>query len=156
MPCHAAIVDKALVLKEDMKIEKALKEMAKKGIDSAAVVDSKGIVSGFFSYQILMKNLLPVSITMNDGVQLDIKIPAAPGIAKRLRKVLPLTVNEVMERKNFPVVYPETPLWEGVNLLVQHGHTLTVLEAGTQRYIGIITQESALNELQRLQDSEAT
>ncbi len=156
MPCHAAIVEKALVLKADMTIEKALKEMAKKKIDCAAVVDSKGLITGFFSYQILMKNLLPVSVVMNDGVQLDVKIPAAPGIAKRLRKVLPLTVNEIMERKNFPVVYPETPLWEGVSLLVQHGHPLTVIEAKTQRYIGIITQESALNELQRLQDSEAS
>ncbi len=155
MPCHAAIVDKALVLKTDMTVEKALKDMAKAKSEAAAVVDKKGIVAGFFSHQLLMKNLLPVSVAMADGIQLDVKIPAAPGIAKRLKKVLPLTVEEIMERKEFPIVYPSTPLWEGVNLLVQHGQSLTVIDPDTKKYIGLITQTSALNELERLKDSEA-
>ena len=151
MPCHAAILDKALVLKEETSIEKALADMAKKKTEFAAVTNKDGILTGFFSYQILMKNLLPVSIAMNDGIQIDMKLPAAPGIAKRLRKVMPLPIKDLMEHKNFPVVHPETPLWEGVNLLVQYGQPLCVIEPVTQKYLGIITQESALNELQRLQ-----
>lgn len=156
MPCHAAIVDKALVLKVDTKISKALKDMKKKGVQSAAVIDGKGALAGFFSYRILMKNLLPVSIAMSDGIQLDVTIPAAPGIAKRLKKVMPLTVETLMERKNFPVVYPETPLWEGVNLIVQTGLPLSVVEGEANTYIGLVTHESALEELERLQNSEAS
>ncbi|MGH1397712.1 MAG: CBS domain-containing protein [Alphaproteobacteria bacterium] len=155
MPCHAAIVDKHLVLKEDVKVEKALKAIKKAAAAHAAVTDENGTLVGFFSYAILMKNLLPVSVAMADGIQLDVTIPAAPGIAKRLKNVLPLQLSQFIERKNFPVVYPETPLWEGVNLIVQTGLPLCVIEPESQKYIGLITHESAFDELQRLKDSES-
>lgn len=155
MPCHAAIIDKALVLKETVKVEKALKALKKANAENAAVTDENGVLIGFFSYQILMKNLLPVSVAMADGIQLDIAIPAAPGIAKRLKNVMSLTLTQFIERKSFPIVYPETPLWEGINLIVQTNMPLTVIEPESQKYIGLITHESAYDELQRLQKSEA-
>ena len=153
MPCHAAIVEKATTLKADATVEKALKAMKKAGVEFAPVIEG-GAVVGLFSYQILMQNLLPVSVTMNDGIQLDVQVQAAPGIAKRLRNALTLTVDKVMERQNFPVVYPETATWEGVNMLVRTGLPLSVVDQETEKYIGFITQESLLDELQRLQESE--
>ena len=154
MPCHAAIVAKYTSLKADMTVEKALKAMKKAKVEYAPVVDSDGVLVGLTSYHFLMKNLLPVSVNMGDGFQLDVNIPAAPGIAKRLRNSMLLSVETVMERKNFPVVYPETPTWEGVNMMVQTGHPLTVIEPETQKYIGFITQTSLLEELERLQEGE--
>lgn len=154
MPCHAAIVEKALVLKDDITVEDALLEMKKKKAEVAPVINKDKMLVGMFSYQILMRNLLPVSVAMSDGIQLDVKLPAAPGIAKRLKKVLPLQVETVMERKDIQTIYAESPLWEGVNLLVQYNQPLCVIEPETNKYIGIITQESAYNELQRLKDSE--
>jgi len=123
-------------------------------VEFAPVVDADGVLAGLLSYHILMKNLLPVSVNMSDGIQLDVNIPAAPGIAKRLRNVMLLTVDTVMERKSFPVVYPETPTWEGVNVMVQTGLPITVVEPETQKYIGFITQTSLLDELQRLQEGD--
>ena len=154
MPCHAAIVAKALTIKADTTIEKALKAMKKAKTEYAPVVDGDGVLVGLVSYHILMKNLLPVSVNMSDGIQLDVNIPAAPGIAKRLRNSMLLETETVMERKNFPVVYPETPTWEGVNMMVQTGLPLTVIEPETQKYIGSITQTSLLDELQRLQEGD--
>lgn len=154
MPCHAAIVPKALSLKADTTVEKALKAMKKAKVEYAPVVDADGIIAGLFSYKILMKNLLPVSVAMSDGIQLDVQIQAAPGIAKRLRNVQLLSVETLMERQDFPIVYPETPTWEGVNVLVQTGLPLTVVEPQTQKYIGFITQTSLLEELDRLRESE--
>lgn len=154
MPCHAAILEKALVLTAETKVEKALKGMKKAKTEYAAVTDKEGILVGLFSHQILMKNLLPVSVAMSDGLQLDVKIHAAPGIAKRLKKVSPLNVEELMQRKDFPVVNSGTPLWEGVNLLVQSGLPVVVVDEETGRYNGLITQQSAVDELQRLQDGE--
>lgn len=155
MPCHAAIAEKSLVLTSDIKIEKALKDMKKKGAEFCAVTDADGILVGVLSEQIILKNLLPVSVAMSDGLQLDVKLPAAPGIAKRLKKITPLNVEELMERKNFPVVHPETPIWEGVNMLAQSGLPLVVVDPQTQKYIGLISFQSALDELYRLRDSEA-
>ena len=154
MPCHAAVVKKSVTLKEDVTVEKALKEMKKGNAEFAPVLDSDGALIGLFSYVILMKNLLPVSVNMSDGGQLDINIPAAPGIAKRLKNSMLVTVDKMMERKNFPVVYPETPIWEGVNIIAQAGLPLVVVDPETKKFSGLITQSSLLEELQRLQDSE--
>ncbi|MFK7840569.1 MAG: CBS domain-containing protein [Bdellovibrionales bacterium] len=154
MPCHAAIADKALTLKVDTNIEDALKKMKKAKTEYAPILDKDGVVLGMLSYHILMKNLLPVSLRMEDGMQVDVNIPAAPGIAKRLRNVLLLTVDTVMERKDFPVVYTQTPTWEGVSMIAKTGMPLTVIDHETQKYIGLITQTSMLEELNRLHEGD--
>lgn len=154
MPCHAAITDRVVKFSPDTVVEKALKELQKKNVDHAAVVNEKGVIEGIFSIDTLIKNLLPVSLAGGEGLQLDITVRAAPGIAKRLKKVYPLAVSEVMERK-FNVVYPETPIWEGINYLVNNGAPLAVVEGENNKFIGMMTSTSALEELQRLQESES-
>jgi CBS domain-containing protein len=143
-----------MVLAPDMEIERALAEMKKAGAEHAAVVDGGGILLGGFSCRYVLKNLLPVSVAMADGIQLDIKVSAAPGIAKRLRKVNPLKVAELMERK-VAIVYPQTPIWEGVNALIMHDGPVFVVEGENNKFKGMITGASALDELQRMQESEA-
>lgn len=154
MSCQAAIVPKAISLTTDMTVEDALKAMKKAKTSYAPVVDEKGIIAGLFSYKILMKNLLPVSVPMNDGTQLDVQIQSAPGIAKRLRNVQLITIDTLMERKEFPIVYPETPVWEGVSMMVKANLPLTVVEPETQKYGGFITQQSLFEEIDRIKDSE--
>lgn len=153
MPSHAAIAEQSLSLTPDMEVEKAIKELKKKKLESAVVVNKEGVVEGVFSLPIIMKNLLPVSVAMADGIQLDVTVRAAPGIAKRLKKVLPLTVAELMERK-FNRVYPETPIWEAVNFLASSNGPLVVVEDENNKYLGMITSQSAMDELKRLQESE--
>jgi len=155
MPCHAAMIDKPTIIKPDTKVEKALKELQKKHLDGAPVVDENGVVVGIFSISGVMQNLLPVSVAMSNGIQLDVTVRAAPGVAKRLKKVYPLPVSDLMERK-FYAVYPQTPIWEGVNMLVTHGAPIFVVENDENKFIGILDFHTALAELQRLQESEAT
>ncbi len=155
MPCHAAMIDKPTTLKPDIKVEKALKELQKKQLDAAPVVDHDGIIVGIFSISGVMQNLLPVSVAMSNGIQLDVTVRAAPGIAKRLKKVYPLPVSDLMERK-FHAVYPQTPIWEGVNMLVTHGAPIFIVENENKKFIGILDFHTALAELQRLQESEAS
>lgn len=154
MPCHAAIAEKTITLSPDTEVEKAVKELQKKKQEAAAVVNDKGVVEGLFSLTILMKNLLPVSVTLNDGIQLDMKVSAAPGIAKRLKKVSPLSISEIMDRR-FDAVGPETPIWEAVNMLVSHHTILVVTEGENNKYLGLITAQSLMDELKRLQESES-
>lgn len=154
MPCHAAIVKKYPVLSPEDGVEGALQRMKKEEIEAAPVVDKDGKLVGLFSIQGLMKSLLPVSVAMADGINLNISLQAAPGIAKRLKKTESMTVADVMEKK-ITSVQPETPTWEGVNILVQKGAPLMVVERETGRLSGVITFQSALDELERLKDSEA-
>lgn len=154
MPCHAAMTPKHITVSPDQDVETALALMKKENIDAAPVVDKNGILMGVFSIRILMKNLLPVSVVMNDGLQLDVAVRAAPGIAKRLKKAAFLKVGDIMERKVM-AVNPETPTWEGINHLVQNGGPLLVVESETGKLTGVITYQSALDELQRLKDSDS-
>ena len=133
MACHAAMIDKALTIKADTTVEKAVKAMKKAKAEYAPVLDADGTVAGLFSFEILMKNLLPVQVAMNDGTQLDIQLPAAPGIAKRLKNVQLIPVEQLMQRADFPVVYPETPTWEGVKAMVQTNLPLIVEDQQSQK-----------------------
>jgi len=155
MPCHAAMMEKIKTLSPENTVEDALKLLEKQKVDSLPVVGDDGVFAGLFGQRALMKNLLPVSVAMSDGIQLDVKVPAAPGIAKRLKKVMPLTIAEFMDRK-VPYVHPDMPLWQCVSLLVQHGGPLPVLEEESSKFVGLISYESALKELIRLKNSDAS
>ena len=148
------MIEKPLVLSPDTEVEKALKEMKKRKVEHAAVVSREGVLEGVFSIDGLIRNILPVSVAVSGGIQMDVTVRAAPGIAKRLRKVYPLSVSALMDRR-FPAVYPQTPIWEGINILAgQNGRPVFVVEGENHRFIGIITGGSALEELQRMQEGE--
>lgn len=152
MPCHSAMTKNLVTVTQDQTIEDVLAVMSKKKLDAVPVIDSDKKLVGLFSINILLKNLLPVSVSI-DGTQNEVSLKAAPGVAKRLKKVGPLQVSELMERK-LNLVYPDTPTWEGINYLVQYGPPILVIERETKKLLGVITPSSALDELQRLKDSE--
>lgn len=151
MPCHAAVVSKLITVSPSDSVENVLKVLKKNKIGAVPVVDDTGIFLGLFSMKILLRNLIPVSVAMTDGVQMDIKVGAAPGVAKRLRKVKPLPVSDLMERKVHSVE-PDAPIWEGVSLLTSHGGPLPVIDQ-KEKLIGIITYDSLVEILEDIQDT---
>lgn len=154
MPCHAAILDKISTAKADQVVEDVLKALKKSKRPYIAIVNDEGALEGVFSYRTLFKNLLPISVNMSDGVQMDLVISAAPGIAKRLKKVKPLAVSEFMDRRP-PMVYADTALWEAVNMIVQDGAPVFVVEGENKKLVGVINEESAYAELDRMQKEGA-
>lgn len=149
MPCHAAMEDKALIISETDTVEKTLKDMKKKKVSAALLVDEQGVYAGLFSLPVLFDNLLPVQVHMAGGS--DMTLAAAPGIAKRLLKAKALPVSQFAARKA-SAVHPQTPLWEGIKLLSEnHCMPLVVLDEATAKPLGIVTQESVLAELERMQ-----
>jgi CBS domain-containing protein len=153
MSCRAAMTEKFTTVSPGDAVESVLKDMKKSKIDFMPVVDEAGKLAGLFSLQILMKNLLPVSVPVTGGFGPDVKLPAAPGIAKRLNKLHTLVVSDLMDRK-VNTISPEIPIWEAVNLLVQQGSPLLVVEQ-SGKAVGMITAQSALDELNRLKDFES-
>lgn len=153
MPSHAAMTAKFLSARPEDDVEATVAAMKKAGADFVPVVDQAGVAVGTFSYKTVLENLLPVSVTLNDGIQLDVTIEAAPGIAKRLKKVNPMKIGDLMNRK-FAYVTPDAPLWEVVNLLMQSNAPLVVVEGGSGKALGLVTAETALDELNRMKDSE--
>lgn len=152
MPCHSALLENVVVVQPETLVEKVLADMRKKKARLCVVVDEDGALLGYLDMQILLKNLLPVSLSVQmPGHNADMMVGAAPGIAKRLRKVKPVAVTNVMERKLHSVL-PNTPLWEGVQMLVEHGSPIFILDENSDNYIGAMDETTAIAELERMQD----
>ena len=152
MPCHAAISDKFVKLSPDDIVEKALQKMKKAKTGVAVVVDAEGVLIGALSLHIIFENILPVNASMEDITRGSMQVGGAPGLAKRLRKIMVLPVSEIMN-KNPHVVYPETPTWEGIKLMMDHPAPIILIEEKSQKVIGIMSAGSALDELTQLQGS---
>lgn len=153
MPCHSAVVKKVLTSSPDDTVENVLKLIKKGKAQASAVIDDDGQFLGLFSMKILLKNLIPVSVAMTNGVQIDIKVTAAPGVAKRLANVKTLAVSELMDRKP-ETVFPDAPVWEGVSILTKNGSPLAVVEHDG-KFHGLITYDSLVNDLESMQSTDS-
>ncbi len=149
MPCKDAMVTKVVTVGPDQSVEEVMDILSKNNIRHVPVVDKNKALVGMFGAHLLLKNLLPVSVAMEDGLQhLDFVIGAAPGMAMRLRKLMPVRVEQVMER-NVVVVQPETPTWEALRLLYKYATPLPVVNEQDGRMLGLISEQSAIAELIR-------
>ena len=153
MPCHSAICKKTVIVSHNDTVENVLQAIKKAKVFAAAVKDDDGNFIGTFSEKVLLNNLIPVSFATSKGVQIDIKVQAAPGIAKRLAKVMPLSVSELMDRKP-STVSPDDPIWQGVATLTKHGEPLCVVD-DKGKFLGMITYESLVNDLQDMSTSDS-
>lgn len=153
MPCHSAMTTDVLTAKPDQTVEEVLAQLQKSKADVVPILNDEGKLEGVFSLPILMKHVLPVSVPMVGGGQMDVSMVAAPGIAKRLRKVDSLPVSELMERK-VAVVNPDTPTWEGIQFIMEQNGPLMVIEKNTDKFLGVMDYHSAIAEIQRLKDQD--
>tara|TARA_B100001989_G_C24545173_1_gene470225 strand:+ start:2802 stop:3263 length:462 start_codon:yes stop_codon:yes gene_type:complete len=153
MPCHVAIDKKSAVVGPDVTVEAALEKIRKENLSGIAVQDEQGELIGLFTAKTLLGNIIPVSIAMSDGIQIDVKIEAAPGVAKRLRKMYPLSITEGMERK-FDTVGTDAPIWEGVTKITKYGGPLAVLDS-KGKFKGLITSESLVKALENTEEMDA-
>ncbi len=153
MPCHSAITENNLYVGPNETVEEVLKKIKKAKVFAAAVVDEEGTFLGTFSEKVVLNNLIPVSVAMADGVQIDIKVQAAPGIAKRLAKVMPLPVYDLMDRKPAKVS-PDDPIWQGVSTLTKSGEPLCVIDE-KGKFLGMITYGSLVKDLQDTTTSDS-
>lgn len=149
MPCKDVLVEKVLTLKPDQKVEPALKALGKEGVTFAPVVEDSGEFVGVFSISRLLFDVLPVSVSVGEGGSFqNIRIPAAPGMAKRLQKDLAGLVSQLMER-HVPVVSPETPLETAIRHIRQQGEPVVVIDEKSGIFRGLVTEQSLLTFLKK-------
>lgn len=153
MPCHSAIVEKNVTVKADETVENALKALRKGKVSAVAVLGEDQTFLGFFSMKVLLRNLIPVSVAVTEGVQMDITLPAAPGVAKRLQNMMLLSVSDIMDRK--PVTLePDAPVWKAVSLLTKNGNPLTIID-DKDRFYGFITYDSLVSDLENFETTDS-
>ncbi len=153
MPCHSAIAKKNITLTPDESVEKALKIIKKEKVEAIAIINDNNEFEGIFSFKILLKNLIPISVVTDQGIQIDIKVEAAPGIAKRMAGVMALPVFDLIDRKPTTIL-PDEPIWEGVAQLTKSGEPLCVVD-DKGKYLGMITYESLVDDLKNTKTTDS-
>lgn len=151
-PCTRAMVSEATTLKPDNTVEEALKLFEERNIRNVPVVDDKGEFLGLFGLRQIVLNLLPKAATMEKGLDnLNFVVDAAPGIAKRLRKLHPVTVGEIMNA-DASYVHEETSTIEALRVMSEKGSPVVVVEKDSKRFKGIISRKTLLANLYEILD----
>jgi CBS domain-containing protein len=144
------MIENVISVRADQTVGAVMDLFEHEHIRSVPVTDEAGVVVGLFSLRSVLSHLLPAAATMEDGLQrLDFIIGAAPGVAKRLRKLRDKKVAEVMET-NCVVAHEDTPTWEIVRLMAKHGSPLPVVDEKTGRLKAMVSSQTLLHGLQEL------
>jgi len=151
-PCSDAMIQDIITIKPDQTVAEAMAIFEKEDIRSLPVVNSDGKLVGLFGLRHVLLNLLPKSVTMADGVRrLDFILDAAPGIAKRLKKTMPMKVEEVMD-KNPTALERDTSMWEAVRVMAVHGSPLSIIDPKDGSFVGMISRQTLLKDLNNMID----
>lgn len=151
MPCSDAMITQVITASPEQTVSDALNLFKTHNIRSVPVIDDNKVVVGLFSFSHLLHGILPMPATMGDqllrvrhmDISLDHLAGASPWVAKRLKILLPKKLNEVMIKK--PVtVHPETPLREGIRLMVKYDSPLPAVDSKSKKLVGIISSQSVL------------
>lgn len=149
-PCSDAMIDAVITVKPTHTIAEVLDIFEKNDIRSVPVVNDEGKLAGILGLRHILLKLLPASVAMEDGLtRLDFVMGAAPGIAKRLKKLHEKTAEEVMDANPY-VLHEDTATWEAVRVMALYGSPLPIVKEKTGDFVGIISRQSLLQDLSRL------
>ncbi len=169
MPCSDAMITDVVSIRPDQTVSEALTLFDTHQIRAVPVVSEQNELVGLCTLHLILRDVLPVSVTMDDkelkkrshmphmphvphmDISLDHVSGMAPRVAKRLRIVLPHKIEDVMSR-DFATVHPETPLREGLRLLVEYGSPVSVVkDDDSNALVGLISSQTAVKELLRIE-----
>jgi CBS domain-containing protein len=143
-------------VRPEQSIGEALKLLDRHGIRALPVVTAEGRLVGHVDFAVVLSNLLPGPLMVDPhGERFSLRLDYFVGektevdVAKRLRELLPLKVSEVMDSEP-KTVHRDTPLWEGIRLLVQHGSPIGVVEEGSGKFLGLVSLQSAIRVLMQM------
>ena len=149
MPCSDMMITDVVTLKAGQTVGEAIRKIEDTNVRFAPVLDDEGRLVGVFSTRSLMKSLLPVSVTMERGLEsLDFVMGTAPMLAKKLSNELPRNVEDVMT-KDPATIFPEISTWEAIRLMEVSGNPLPVVDRA-KKFLGLITEQSVLERLHDL------
>jgi predicted transcriptional regulator len=146
------MVANATTITPDTTVEEALEVFKEKSIRNVPVVGEDGKFLGLFGLQQILMNLLPKAATMVDGLEhLAFVEDAAPGIAKRLKKLHDVPVGELLNTEAHHVDC-DTSTMEALNVMARFGSPVVITDSKTGVYKGIISRKTLLDNLYLLLD----
>lgn len=144
------------VLHPEDTVSKAFKLMRRKGMRFLPVVDENGIYLGVFTSPTLIRLMLPRAMTIqlggknaNKGLyNLNFLNMEEEDFYDSLSEVKNEPVGKhLSDPKNIPVTSPDTPIIEGVLLLHQYKRHVILVEPETEKFVGVVSINSALRKI---------
>jgi CBS domain-containing protein len=150
MSIEGCIIRNVVFVRPEDKVEAALALIQKHNIRATPVVDTDGQYVGMFSIHQIIKSLLPRSATMDHSLDtLDFMPDFMPELLKKFIDIQLLRISDVMDTTVQPMT-GKLPHVEGILKLYRHGSPIPVVEKGTKKFIGILTEQAIIEELQKL------
>lgn len=158
MPCLDAMIKKVISARPDQTVEDVIEIFDTNAIQTVPVVDEDNRVIGVFNFHDLLWQILPSVVTELEldhprGRYVDLKLDhidgMSPWVERRLEIMYPKELKDVM-RREFGVVHPDTPLREGIRMLVKYGSPLPVVCDEKNHLEGLISYQSAIEALRKL------
>ena len=163
MTCSKAMFTDVVSATPDDTVDHALNLLAKHGIRSIPVLDSEGVLTGFFHFRRLLVKLLPFSGetdllggTAHGGlIDHDLRYTSVIGseaelnCSERLSALLSARLKDVTDT-DFELAHPDTPLMETIRILIKYRGPLPVVNKGEKKLIALVTVQSVIQALKRI------
>jgi len=138
----------------DDTVETALHLIDDKKIRAVPVVDGDGVFKGMFSAHEIIKSLVPSYMTQ--GIQtLDFATGASSVLSSRLKKMYPSRVGDHVSCDDCVKITTNTQTWEALRMLTKYGSPLPVVDSNTGQLKGLISEQSAIQALLRMEADDA-
>ncbi len=138
----------------DATVEQALHILDDHGLRAAPVVDQNNLFCGMFSTHDVIKSLVPSYMT--DGMaSLDFATGASSVLASRLRKLFPSRVADHVTATDSVKIESDTRTWETLRMLMKYGSPLPVVDRHSGQLMGLISEQSAIDALLKMEADEA-
>lgn len=136
----------------DQTIDEVINLLNEHKIRWIPIIDQDKKLIGTFCTSQMIQTLLPKSATIEDGLQrLGFITGASEDIAEKLHKIRKERVGDHMEKS--PVLLRmQTPIIEGFRYLYKHGSPLPVVDGDTGILVGILSDQSALENIKKIED----
>ncbi len=147
MTAARAMIKEPFTAGPEQTIGDVIKIFTDKKVRAVPVVDGNGMLLGLITLRIILKNVLPISATMEHGLEsLDFLADTTEGAAKKLGKILDKPVADLMD-ENCVCASTDTSKWEAIRLMVKSNTILPVIDKKTRELKGVMTAQSTLTEL---------
>jgi CBS-domain-containing membrane protein len=138
------IIKDVISVKPTDTVEKGLNVLNEHRLRCLPVLTDDGDYVGMFGTDELIKHLVPLVGLY--GESLGFAVGAAPDLAKKLDEFFPLKIQEFTDTTHY-TIKAGTHTWEALRALAKHGSPLPVLDGSSKRFLGLVSEQSAIKTL---------
>ena len=152
-PCTDAMIKETITLKPDATVKQAFDICVEHNIRNIPVIDDENNFIGMFGLKEVLANVLPAASKVGEGLPtMDFLHGGAADVAKKLRKTHTHLIGDIMN-KDAKAIESDSATWEALRVMVDHGSPVPVISPKTAKFVGLISRQTLLKELEVIADA---